>query len=67
MNSVLIAIDECDETVLTMELYRRMKARQAGMCDYCGRSPHTKPACRFPERHYDIRIEQLRLSHGGKS
>jgi hypothetical protein len=43
-------LDEYEARELTDELARRETARQAGVCDYCGRAPDTKP-CKFPERH----------------
>jgi hypothetical protein len=43
-------LDEYTEAELKAELERRQKAREAGLCDYCGRQP-SQPACRFPERY----------------
>lgn len=43
-------MDEVPEERLKAELQRRITARQAGLCDYCGRCPST-PSCRFEDRH----------------
>lgn len=51
-------ITEQTERRLENELERRREARAAGTCDYCGRLPNT-PACQFPDRHHDHRIEGM--------
>lgn len=43
-------LDEYTTTELREELRRRAVAGRAGVCDYCGRTPDTRP-CKFPERH----------------
>ena len=34
-----IDLDEYRDEALTAELARRKKARESGVCDYCGRTP----------------------------
>lgn len=48
-------LDEYTEAELEQELAARARRRKYGRCDYCGRHPLTRP-CRFPKRHYDLRI-----------
>jgi|HubBroStandDraft_2_1064218.scaffolds.fasta_scaffold25282_5 hypothetical protein len=48
-------LEEIGEQLLTMELQRRERARESGVCDFCGHGPQTKQ-CRFPRRHHDPRI-----------
>lgn len=50
-----VDLDEMDEKTLIKEIARREHKRLQGLCDYCGRAPST-PACKFPERHTDVRI-----------
>lgn len=51
-------LDEFEEIELQKELDRRLKLRQSGRCDYCGREI-TTPICRFPDRHRDPRCLPL--------
>ena len=44
-------LDEYTDNELTHELQRRMRLRERGLCDYCGRTDVT-PTCKFPERHH---------------
>lgn len=43
-------VDEYDDHSLQSLLDHRVRMRSKGVCDYCLRTPDTKP-CRFPERH----------------
>jgi len=43
-------LDEYAEHRLLGEILRRAKLRKQGLCDYCERTPDTKP-CKFPGRH----------------
>jgi hypothetical protein len=44
-------LDEFSIEELTDEIERRLAARRAGLCEYCGRSTYKTEPCRFPERH----------------
>ena len=50
MGYALRDIEDFSEQDLHKELARRLKDRQAGLCDFCGRPPMTAP-CREFERH----------------
>jgi hypothetical protein len=56
-------IDEMTEKELEEELKRRARARERGLCDYCGRKP-TVPVCRMAERHRDARIYPYDANRG---
>lgn len=49
-------LEELREEELTDELRKREEDRFVGHCDYCHRPP-SEPACKFPDRHHDDRIE----------
>lgn len=44
-------LDEYAAAELNAELQRRVDARNAGLCDYCGQPAATSTPCRFPKRH----------------
>jgi hypothetical protein len=48
--SYRLDLDEQDERKLVGEIERRKALRAKGLCDYCERTPDTKP-CKFPGRH----------------
>lgn len=45
-------LDEIPDNELYAELKRREQLRAQGLCDYCGRSDRSEPACKFPDRHH---------------
>lgn len=43
-------LDEYTDEHLRSELAQRKTMRDRGVCDYCARTPDTRP-CKFPDRH----------------